>query len=86
MTHVERLARNINFAWKLAAIVLISWLLLPIGKDDTDPPGWTGFYRSGMRVLTDAQTGCQYLQAGGLTPRLDADGRHMGCRRPHPAP
>lgn len=32
---------------------------------------------------TDEDTGCQYLTsgvfAGGITPRLDANGRHMGC-------
>lgn len=47
-------------------------------RDDTDGPT-----RSGMRLLTDFGTGCQYLAApiGGLTARLGPDGRHMGCRR-----
>lgn len=33
--------------------------------------------RSGMQILTDHGTGCQYLRAtgGGLTPRLDAQGK-----------
>jgi hypothetical protein len=44
-------------------------------RDDTDPAGG----RSDMRILTDARTSCQYLMAsrGGLTPRLDKDGKHM---------
>jgi hypothetical protein len=46
-----------------------------IGRDDTDPPRG----RSNMTIHTDHATGCQYLQGkrGGLTPRLDANGRHM---------
>jgi hypothetical protein len=33
---------------------------------------------SGVRVHTDIETWCQYLQGGSaLTPRLDASGRHM---------
>ncbi len=52
-------------------------------KDNTDPPHG----RSGMRLHADNLTGCQYLSipGGGITPRLTADGRHMGCgevRRP----
>lgn len=39
--------------------------------------------RSGMALYTDHGTGCEYLgnPRGGITPRLDVDGRHMGCRR-----
>lgn len=47
--------------------------------DDTDPPGG----RSGAILITDHATGCQYLRAGwagGITPRIDADGVHMGCK------
>lgn len=46
-------------------------------RDSTD-----GATRSGMRPHVDAATGCEYLSApgGGITPRLDSDGRHMGCR------
>lgn len=49
------------------------------GRDDTDAPD----ERSGLELRTDFGTGCQYLEAssGGLTPRLDADGNHMGCGR-----
>ena len=42
-------------------------------RDDTDP---TSGPRSGLVVLTDARTGCQYLTAakGGITPRQGVDG------------
>lgn len=45
------------------------------GRDDTDGPK----ERSNMRLHTDHRTGLQYLSApgGGLTPRLDAAGKHM---------
>lgn len=38
--------------------------------------------RSGMVLYTDNMTGCQYLEAGiigGMTPRLDGTGKHVGC-------
>lgn len=47
--------------------------------DSTDNDG----ERSGFRLMTDNLTGCQYLQAGifgGLSPRLDADGKQI-CDR-----
>jgi len=52
---------------------------LPINRDSTDP-AWPG--RSGLRPLTDAKTGCQYLATadGALTPRLKANGEQMGCK------
>jgi hypothetical protein len=51
-------------------------LLVPLPRNDGDAG-------PGLRVKTDALTGCQYLQVNstGLTPRLDADGRHI-CRTP----
>ena len=52
-----------------------------LGKDDTDKPGWFT-KRSGVELVTDELTGCQYLSAknGGITPRLDLTGRHIGCK------
>lgn len=34
-------------------------------------------------IVTDKETGCDYLRApsGGITPRLDANGKHVGCRK-----
>lgn len=47
-------------------------------KDDTDPPDG----RSGIALHVDHLTGCQYLakSLGGITPRLDGKGRHVGCK------
>lgn len=58
-------------------VVLIG--LSPIARDDSDPGSWGD--RSGLTLRTDSLTGCQYLEAqsGGLTPRLDTDGKHIGC-------
>lgn len=69
------------------------WLLLffaisivvhvsPLFRDDSDEPGWLGG-RSGVLPSVDQLTGCEYLRtsAGGITPRLDGYGRHVGCRR-----
>lgn len=52
----------------------------PMGRDDSDPGAWGA--RSGLALRTDSRTGCQYLEAmsGGLTPRRDKDGEHIGCR------
>jgi hypothetical protein len=36
--------------------------------------------RSGMQVLVDNETGCQYLFRGGLTPRLDGAGKPF-CKK-----
>ena len=46
------------------------------GRDDTD-----GAKRSNMALRTDYGTGCQYLETsgGGITPRLDVNGKHKGC-------
>lgn len=43
--------------------------------DDTDPVDG----RSGMRLFIDNKTGCHYLGGGlgGITPRLDQEGRHI---------
>lgn len=49
--------------------------LFSLGGDDTDSTG----KRSGLGLCTDHGTGCQYLESrfGGLSPRLDASGRHV---------
>lgn len=55
-------------------MVLIGTLLTYPERDSTDPPNG----RSGLRLLIDHQTGCHYLAyKGGLTPRLDADGKQI---------
>ena len=57
-------------------VALIGWFAN--GKDDTD-----GYKRSNMALRTDYGTGCQYLEShtGALTPRMSADGKHVGCKR-----
>lgn len=54
----------------------------PLSRDDTDSGEWGE--RSGVALRTDYKTGCQYLESinGGLTPRRDGAGRHVGCRAP----
>ena len=77
MREIDKLAREARFIIFFWAIAHIAWMLSPsIGRDDTDPKGG----RSGLRLLTDAATGCQYLSHDGITPRLDANGQHMGWR------
>jgi hypothetical protein len=62
--------------WLLAAVLLAQ--NFPLWRDDTDPP-WPKM--SGMNLMTDHRTGCEYVGAGGgITPRVDGSGRHMGCR------
>jgi hypothetical protein len=62
----------------ILALIVILILLRRITRDDTDQPGWFGSV-SGMALYTDHKTGLQYLgnPLGGITPRLDAEGRHM---------
>lgn len=63
------------------AVLYFAVAVMALGaRDDTDPPDG----RSGMVLLTDNLTGCQYLKAPGywnaaLTPRMAADGRQV-CR------
>lgn len=87
----EHLQRNIakglaEGAQRIAAAIAVAALILwamselwPADRDATDPAEGE---RSGMRLYTDAQTGCQYLatSGGSLTPRLSATGEHI-CDR-----
>jgi len=54
-------------------IQVLVWIVPEPERDDSDPLGG----RSGMMVLTDDKTGCQYLYRGGLTPRMDAMGKQV---------
>lgn len=65
----------------LVAYILVSLIcalfILP-DRDDTDPPN----KRSGLKLLIDHKTGCHYLvHKGGLTPRLDSDGKQICDKR-----
>jgi hypothetical protein len=67
--------------WMLVFVSVLLFLRIlsvsPLGRDDTDKEAWGE--RSGINPVTDALTGCQYLlsPSGGITPRLDGDGRHI---------
>lgn len=62
-----------------AAFIIVISIATLVGEvtpyDSTDPVDG----RSGMRLYTDAGTGCQYVGAPsvGLTPRMAADGRQV---------
>lgn len=73
----ERIKRDILSLCLFAVVLQAAWLVLPLFRDDTD-----GARRSGLSPRTDARTGCQYLETagGGITPRLDRDGRQI-CER-----
>lgn len=66
--------------WLFVFGIVFSWAVsfTPLGRDDTDKGSWGGG-RSGIKPVTDALTGCQYLvsQHGGITPRLDSEGKHI---------
>lgn len=60
-------------------ILIVAANFVPGNFDDSDNPP----VRSGMRIKTDALTGCQYLLSftGSLVPRMGGDGRQV-CKRP----
>lgn len=72
--------------WMLRYAVIVVVLgfavsVSPFGRDNSDPGQWGA--RSQLAPRTDALTGCQYLETrgGGLAPRVDSEGRHVGCKR-----
>lgn len=75
---LKLLKRYTAIEWLIIACiagVFISLVGNFVPYDDTDPADG----RSGMRLYTDAKTGCQYLavRQGGMTPRLDRNGHHI---------
>lgn len=64
---VSRLGFWAFVLWGVYGVIsVLSWAATP--HDDTDPPNG----RSGVTIVTDYGTGCQYLKTpgGGITPRL----------------
>ena len=64
----------------LLIALLIAWAVNagsggPLDATDNHTTGG----RSGLRILIDHGTGCQYLRtsSSGITPRLDANGKPM---------
>lgn len=81
LSYTEKVMRTVNTAFYIFAVIFFitafeylagpfHWLL-PL--DSTDSPT----ERSGMALMTDYGTGCQYLSYQGLTPRLNQDGKHI---------
>lgn len=70
--------------WRCAGIFVLVFVVLSlfwgfvstytgVGHDNSDP----AYGNSQMSVRIDALTGCQYLAAASLTPRLDAAGKQI---------
>jgi hypothetical protein len=79
VTYTERLSGMIYWGILLFAVLMIADRTIGLGGyDSTD----AGTERSGMKPLTDAATGCEYLHVafGGITPRIGPAGKQMGCR------
>jgi hypothetical protein len=68
-----------RIATSVAICLLLLWAVGKIWPADYDATDAGDGERSGMRLYTDAQTGCQYLGSS-LTPRLSATGEHI-CER-----
>lgn len=66
----------LTFAAAIAGLVLLTFVIGTLDRDDTDPPGG----HSELVPRTDAATGCQYLTTPfglGITPRLDSNGKQV---------
>lgn len=78
----DNLARGFGWAVSIVAIAAglnLMSLAFPVPFDATDDAA--AKVRSGMNVLTDNETGCQYLTTlGGMTPRSGRDGMQI-CGR-----
>lgn len=79
-SNVERLAGRLDLILCFASFAVLVMLVLEVcgvdftARDATDPPNG----RSGLELLTDHGTGCQYLRRyGDLTPRLGVDGKQI---------
>ena len=64
---------RLNFLELVIISCFLSFVLLGVR--------WTVFVQT-PRDWTDAKTGCEFLisGSGSITPRIDADGIHMGCK------
>ena len=64
----------LGFIFAVVCLGLLLLLLTHVPRDDTDPA--TG--RSGLTLMIDALTGCQYLyRMGAITPRMNAEGKQV---------
>jgi predicted nucleic acid binding AN1-type Zn finger protein len=77
MTEVEKLCRLVRTTIITLVFIGIAVYVLDLGRDSTDQKGYLT-RRSGLSLLTDNLTGCQYLSKGGsLIARVDANGNHI---------
>ena len=79
---VRALKRTIRYSMVLALAYMVGFVIY----DKLNPPAFdstdSAEDRSGMSLHTDALTGCQYLSSGdGITPRLNAQGEQLGCKK-----
>lgn len=81
---INQIWRHVFYGFMAIAILSFGLKQLKVGLDETDNPD--SYERSQLSIRTDHKTGCQYLayRSGGLTPRLDSAGGHMGCKA-HPS-
>ena len=79
---VDKIIRNAWFILMWALLMLSDFSGASFGPDDTDA-GWLD--RSGVALITDHGTGCEYLKpkTGNLHPRLDQAGNHI-CNEANP--
>lgn len=66
------MSMSIVLQFAMACLVFAAGVI--VGQDN--PKVKVGLY------IEDWKTGCQYIQNpnGGITPRVDADGVHFGCK------
>lgn len=72
---------RVKITWWVFIIPVIALLSSVFGSyDDTDDQERK--IRSGVSIRVDYRTGCQYLVTmfGGITPRMEVDGRQV-CQR-----
>jgi hypothetical protein len=75
-TDSYRPTRN-STPWFVGIIIALALLAIAylVFSASTSPSARSG---PDMLVLTDTETGCQYLyKSGGITPRVAADGKHI---------
>jgi hypothetical protein len=80
-SHLHDAASSLAFKLFGAAVVILilSQVRCNERPDTTDRMTPEDTTASGMHLRIDARTGCHYLEVtdGGITPRLDSDGRHI---------
>ena len=72
---MSKVIRELFMCFMLVWVFLWLFGMTSFGRDSTDPAHGG---RSGLKIKTDALTGCQYLESShGLTPRLGRNGEQI---------